>query len=283
MGVGMVGDWEVQSEQEKPAWGDERLRDARVGHRNPAIMRAKILVIGFALLVLFLYVRAVRAKGTPDSGKLGRVRDRLWPVLVNELKKEGFRAGAPAFVRIFKDESVLEVWLRDEIGGRYRKFSSYRIATYGGGRLGPKLKEGDGVAPEGFYFVGAKQLHPGSKYHLAFNLGYPNGFDRSLGRTGSALMVHGDEVSVGCYAMTDPQIEMIYLLMEAALRGKQDEIQVQIFPFRMSEERLARETGNEWHGFWKNLQEGYDLFERERVPPLVGHRDGKYVFRKMTP
>jgi hypothetical protein len=83
----MVGDWEVQSEQEKPAWGDERLRDARVGQRNQAIMRAKILVIGFALLVLFLYVRAVRAKGTPDSGKLGRVRGRLWPVLVNELKK----------------------------------------------------------------------------------------------------------------------------------------------------------------------------------------------------
>ncbi len=247
------------------------------------MLRGKFLILGLILLVLFLYVRMARARGTPQNERIGKIRERLWPVLVNELKKEGFKPGAPVFMRIFKEEKELEVWLRDEIGGRYRRFAIYRIATWGGGRLGPKLKQGDGVAPEGFYFVGAKQLNPQSKFHLAFNLGYPNGYDRALGRTGSALMVHGSDVSIGCYAMTDAQIEMIYLLAEAALKGKQDEFQVQAFPFRMTAERLAKEVGGEWHGFWTNLKEGYDLFEKERVPPLVGNRDGRYVFKKLTP
>ena len=246
-------------------------------------MRAKIFIIGFLLLVLFLYVRMARARGTPQNDRITSVRARLWPTVVHELKKQGFKPGAPAFIRIFKEESELELWLRDDIGGRYRRFGLYRIASWGGGRLGPKLKEGDGVAPEGFYFVGARQLNPRSKYHLSFDLGFPNGFDRSQRRTGSHLMVHGDEVSIGCYAMTDPQIEIIYLLVEAALRGKQDEIQVQCFPFRMTEARLAREKDSEWHAFWQNLKEGHDLFESERVPPLVGHRDGRYVFKRMTP
>ena len=122
------------------------------------MMRGKLLVFGFLLLVLFLYVRMARARGTPQNERIGKIRERLWPVLVNELKKEGFKPGAPVFMRIFKEEKELEVWMRDEIGGRYRRFAVYRVATWGGGRLGPKLKQGDGVAPEGFYFVGAKQM-----------------------------------------------------------------------------------------------------------------------------
>ena len=134
--------------------------------------------------------------------------------------------------------------------------------------------------------MAARQLNPKSKYHLAFNLGYPNALDQFHKRTGSALMVHGSNVSIGCYAMTDPVIEIIYLLADAALRGKrQDEISVQCLPFRPTDARLARAEaeGSGWTGFWRNLKQGYDLFEQTKVPPLVGHKDGKYVFRRRDP
>lgn len=245
--------------------------------------RIGYVIIGLLIIGLFLYLRVARARGTPQTDRVTQVKERLWPTVLNELKKSGFKANAPVYIRIFKESMELELWMRDHIGGRYRLFSTYRIATYGGQRLGPKLKEGDGVAPEGFYHVGARQLNPQSKFHLAFNIGYPNGYDHSQGRTGSAIMVHGSDVSIGCFAMTDPQIEIIYLLAEAALRGKQDEFQVHIFPFRMTAERLAKETGNQWLPFWQNLKEGYDLFEKDRVPPLVGHRDKKYVFKRQEP
>jgi len=247
------------------------------------VTRARILILGFLVLCFFLYLRVLRARGAPQTNRVAAVRDRLWATVANEMKKSGFKPGAPAFIRIFKESSELELWIRDHIGGRYRLFSTYRIAAWGGGRLGPKLKRGDGVAPEGFYHVGTKQLNPESKFHLAFNVGYPNGYDAALGRSGDFIMVHGSDVSVGCFAMTDPQIEIIYLIVEAALRNRQDEFAVHIFPFRMTPARLEKEQKSEWFSFWTNLKEGYDHFERDHIPPLVGHRGGKYVFKRQTP
>ena len=245
--------------------------------------RVGIIIIGLLILCLFLYLRVLRARGAPQTDRVTQVKERLWPTIVNEVKKANFKPGAPVFIRIFKESMELELWMRDHMGGRYRLFSTYRIATYGGQRLGPKLKQGDSIAPEGFYNVGTKQLNPQSKFHLAFNIGYPNGYDRAHGRTGDSIMVHGNNVSIGCFAMTDPQIEIIYLLVEAALRAKQDEFQVHIFPFRMTAERLEKEKASEWHSFWTNLKEGYDHFERDKVPPLVGQRDRKYVFKRQQP
>ena len=245
--------------------------------------RVKYVFFGLLVLSVFLYLRVLRARGAPQTDRVAQVKARLWPTVAHEVKKAGFKTGAPVYIRIFKESSELELWMRDHIGGRYRLFSTYRIANYGGGRLGPKLKQGDGIAPEGFYHVGVKQLNPQSNFHLAFNVGYPNTFDTSWGRSGDFIMVLRNVVSVGCFAMTDAQIEIIYLLVEAALRARQDEFQVHIFPFRMTKERLEKEKENEWHGFWTNLKEGYDLFEREKVPPLVGVREKRYVFKKQTP
>ena len=245
--------------------------------------RFGIVLAGLFVLSCFLYLRVARARGAPQTSRLGQVKERVWSAVVAELKKSGLKPGAPVFVRIFKESSELELWLRDDIGGRYQLFRNYKIANYGGQRLGPKLKRGDGVAPEGFYNVGTRQLNPQSKFHLAFNVGYPNGLDQSLKRTGDAIMVHGNDVSIGCFAMTDARIEIIYLIVEAALRARQDEFQVHIFPFRMTAERLAKEKDSEWQPFWINLKEGYDHFEATKVPPLVGHREGKYVFKRQTP
>lgn len=249
-------------------------------------MRFSLLFLLVGAIFLVLFLRRVMGAPSADNDRVAEVRRRVAPLVHEELKRAHLKARAPVFIRIFKEERELELWMRDDMGGRYILFKKWPVASYGMAGLGPKVKEGDGKAPEGFYHVAARQLKPDSKYHLAFNLGYPNSFDQFHKRSGSALMVHGSNVSIGCYAMTDPVIEVIYLLADAALRGKrQDEIAVQCFPFRMTGERLARAEaeGSEWTGFWRNLKQGYDLFEETKVPPLVGQKDGKYVFRRRDP
>jgi murein L,D-transpeptidase YafK len=249
-------------------------------------MRFSILALLIGGIFLVLFLRRVMGAPAADNDRLAAIRRRVAPGLNDELKRAHLKAGAPVFIRIFKEERELELWVRDDMGGRYSLFKKWPIATYGVCGLGPKLKEGDGKAPEGFYHVASRQLNPNSKFHLSFDLGFPNSYDQACRRTGSALMVHGSNVSIGCYAMTDPVIEVIYLLVDAALRGKrQDEVSVHCFPFRMTEARLAEaeKEGNEWVGFWRNLKEGADLFEQSKVPPLVGQKDGKYVFRRQDP
>ena len=185
------------------------------------------------------------------------------------------------FIRLIKttaehDKGVLEMWSRGE-DGRFHLTQTHEMCTWSG-VLGPKLKEGDGQSPEGFYFIKPSSLNPNSSFHLSFNLGFPNAYDRAHGRTGSFLMVHGDCVSIGCYAMTDKGIEKIYAEIEEAFAGGQGFIRVHVFPFGMTEENLAAQSENPNHGFWKNLKTGWDWFERERVPPNVSVADKTYQF-----
>lgn len=213
------------------------------------------------------------------ADRLADVRERVEPLLHQELAGKGLAAGDQVFIRIFKESRELELWMRDA-SGVWKLYRNYPIACHSG-VLGPKQREGDMQAPEGFYSVARAQLNAASNYHLAFNIGYPNAYDLHHQRTGSLIMVHGDEVSVGCYAMTDPVIEAIYLLLSAALENGQPGVPVHCFPFRLSADRL-RKAGDEkspWMDFWSNLQEGYDAFEEHRKPPRVDVRDGRYVFR----
>jgi murein L,D-transpeptidase YafK len=163
------------------------------------------------------------------------------------------------------------------VGGAFGLFRSYPICAWSGA-LGPKLLEGDRQAPEGFYRVTLKQLNPNSRHRLAFNIGYPNAYDLFHGRTGSAIMVHGGCTSVGCFAMTDPQIEEIYPIVEAALRGGQPAVEVSIFPFRLTETALQREGASPWIEFWRNLKDGADLFEKAARPVAVATSGGRYCF-----
>ncbi len=197
--------------------------------------------------------------------------------LLADLAASGLSLGDPVHVRIFKREARLEIWMQPGSNGPFRLFRSFAICTYSGG-LGPKLREGDRQAPEGFYKVRLPQLNPNSRHHLAFNLGFPNEFDRQLGRTGSFLMVHGGCTSVGCYAMTDAGVDTIYALVEAGLRAGQDGVDVAIFPFALTDAALLAEATSPWLGFWRNLKQGQDLFERDRRPPRVGACNGEYRF-----
>ncbi|MEM9479866.1 MAG: murein L,D-transpeptidase family protein [Verrucomicrobiota bacterium] len=202
--------------------------------------------------------------------------------LSERLLELGLAEGDEVFVRIFKEESELEIWMRRHGSqDRYELVKTYPICTWSGS-LGPKLAEGDRQAPEGFYFTNLGRLNPNSAYHLSFDIGYPNAYDRAHGRTGSYIMVHGNCVSLGCFAMTDPGIEEIYGLVEAALQNGQSIVRIHSFPFRITDDRLAREASNEWLSFWKNLRGGYDWFEREGIPPNVEVREKRYVFAEIV-
>lgn len=191
------------------------------------------------------------------------------------LAQAGFSQGQPLHLRIFKEESILEIWM--ERNGRYELALTYPICAWSG-RLGPKLREGDKQSPEGFYLVSSRQLKPDSSFHLALNIGFPNAFDTAQGRTGSFLMIHGACVSIGCYAMTDAGIEDIYQLTEQALLNGQAAVPVHIFPFRITDERLAAAAAEPWHAFWRNLAEGDRLFHATGQPPRAYACGSRYGF-----
>ena len=213
----------------------------------------------------------------PSSRRSGGAIAKVAPGLVRDLAKKGLAYGSAIFIRVFKEERELELWV--EKGEEFELYRTYNIAAMSG-KLGPKLREGDHQAPEGFYFVPPDRMNPNSRFHLSFNLGYPNAFDRAHRRTGSALMVHGNRVSIGCFAMTDAKIEEIYCLADAALRNGQKFFRVHSFPFRMTNNNMSKRAGSQWVTFWENLKIGYDVFEQTKQPPNVLVRNMKYVYEK---
>lgn len=190
-----------------------------------------------------------------------------------ELKMD---ARSPILIRIFKEESTLEVWKQTR-EGRFALLETFEICKWSG-ELGPKVKEGDRQAPEGFYEITPGLMNPNSNYHLAFNMGFPNAYDRSHNRTGTHLMVHGACSSRGCYAMTDPQIEDIYALARDSFKGGQRSFQVQAFPFRMTAENMARHNDSPHMDFWRMLKVGYDHFEVTKQAPKIDVCEKQYVF-----
>ena len=194
----------------------------------------------------------------------------------DKIRKIGSTEAAPVYIRIFKEESVLEAWKRRK-DGTYALLKTYPICAYSG-ETGPKKREGDRQAPEGFYAITRGQMNPRSSYYLSFNLGYPNKYDRSYGRTGKHLMVHGSCSSRGCYAMEDAPIAEIYALGREAFVGGQRSFKVHAFPFRMTPENMARNRTSEHFAFWQNLKNGYDHFQITRKPPNVEVCNRTYIF-----
>jgi murein L,D-transpeptidase YafK len=185
-------------------------------------------------------------------------------------------ARQPILVRIFKEESELEVWRRGR-DGTYAVMKTYPICAWSGA-LGPKTKNGDRQAPEGFYEVAPKQMNAKSQYKRSFDLGYPNAYDRSHGATGSHLMVHGSCRSAGCYAMDDRQIEEIFALVGRSFATGAASVQVQALPFRMTAENMARHAKSPNMPFWRMLKQGSDIFETTRLPVEVGECRKAYAF-----
>src|SRR5665213_185760 len=203
------------------------------------------------------------------------------PRLLAAMVEKDMDLQSPILVRLFKEEAELEVWKQDR-SGRFALLKTYPICRWSGD-LGPKVREGDRQAPEGFYSISPAQMNPQSAYYLSFNTGYPNAYDRSLGHTGSELMVHGDCSSRGCYAMTDEQIWEIYSLGRESFFGGQKSFQFQAYPFRMTPINMAKHRNNPNMPFWKMIKEGYDHFEVTRQEPKVDFCEKKYVFDATKP
>ena len=201
--------------------------------------------------------------------------------MVKDIQSKNMDMELPILVRLFKEESELEIWKQDR-EGRFALLKTYPICRWSG-ELGPKVKEGDRQAPEGFYSITPGQMNPNSQYYLSFDLGYPNAFDRAHGRTGAQLMVHGDCSSRGCYSMTDEQISEIYALGRDSFFGGQKSFQVQAYPFRMTAKNLARHRNSPHLAFWKMLKKGNDHFEVSKLEPKVNVCDKRYVFDAQSP
>lgn len=227
----------------------------------------------FALLFMAVLLLA----GCEESGYGGP--KELMPVpekLVAKMEKQNMDLTAPIYIRAYKESSELEVW-KLQRDGKYGLLSTYSICKWSG-KLGPKIKEGDRQAPEGFYTITPGQMNPKSNYYLSFNIGFPNAFDRSLGRTGTNIMVHGACSSAGCYSMTDEAAGQIYALARDSFRGGQRSFEVNLYPFRMTPENMAKHRKDPNIPFWTMLKEGSDHFAVTGKVPVVGVCGRRYVF-----
>jgi murein L,D-transpeptidase YafK len=204
----------------------------------------------------------------------------LPPELLSLLRQKKMPKHSPILVRIFKEEAELEVWKQDTTG-RFQILKVFPICRWSGD-LGPKLHEGDRQAPEGFYTVTPELMNPNSNFYLAINTGYPNSFDKANNRDGSALMIHGDCSSSGCFAMTDEQIGEIYALARDSLLGRPS-FQIQAYPFRLTPANLARHRTHPQLAFWKMLKIGNDHFEATHLEPKVDVCNRRYVFDAQPP
>ena len=237
-----------------------------------------------SLLTTAALVAAIALAGCQTDGTSNIPAKALKPLsdkMISEIEQKNMDKESPILVRVFKQESEFEIWKQDRTG-RFALLKTYPICRWSG-ELGPKIKEGDRQAPEGFYSINPGQMNPNSQFYLSFDLGYPNAFDRSHGRTGAHLMVHGDCSSRGCYSMTDEQITEIYGLGREAFFGGQRSFQVQAYPFRMTPQNLAKHRGNPNMAFWKMLKKGNDHFEVTKLEPKVDVCEKQYVFDAQYP
>jgi murein L,D-transpeptidase YafK len=247
------------------------------------VLRALVLTTAFAAALA--PVPCLAQTGTGKSGdksaekKIPKLPAKATKELPAEMlalfRQRKMAKTSPILMRIFKEESELEVWKQDTTG-RFQLLKTYPICRWSGD-LGPKFQEGDRQAPEGFYTVTPKLMNPHSSFYLSINTGYPNSFDKANDRDGSLLMIHGDCWSSGCFAMTDEQIAEIYALARDSLLGRPS-FQVQAYPFRLTPANLARHRNSPHLAFWQMLKTGNDHFETTQLEPKVDVCDRRYVF-----
>lgn len=232
-------------------------------------------------LMLSIQLSAQTFKATQQ--KTARVKSAYsekWGNLKSELQKKGIKENFELFMRVFKEDKIVEVWLKSSGEKEFKLFKTYAICA-SSGELGPKRKQGDGQVPEGFYTVAV--FNPYSSYHLSMGINYPNASDKIIGtgNLGGDIMIHGSCVTIGCMPLTDNYIKEVYVLCVEARNNGQKAIPVHIFPTKMDEKGMIflSETNPKQLDFWKNLQPGYNYFEQKKqLPKITVDKKGKYVF-----
>ncbi|MBY6241368.1 L,D-transpeptidase family protein [Methylosinus sp. Sm6] len=211
-----------------------------------------------------------------DSGLSQRSLQPIPPETLALMEQAGVAKESPTLIRSYKKESEFQIW-KQRPDGRYVYLKTFPMCRWSG-QLGPKVREGDRQAPEGFYSITPGQMNPNSAYYLSFNVGYPNAYDRALGHGGGSIMVHGACSSAGCFSMTDHQISEIYAILRTSFNNGQRAIQMQSYPFKMTAENLAKHRLDPNIEFWKQLENGSDHFEATWREPTVGVCGRRYVF-----
>jgi murein L,D-transpeptidase YafK len=257
---------------------DARRFHGRGEHLIRAILFRSLVLSVAAFAAAVMTVRCLAEDGNQLPAK---ATQELPPELLSQLQQKKMPKHSPILVRIFKEESELEVWKQDTTG-HFQMLKVYPICRWSGD-LGPKMHEGDRQAPEGFYAITPELMNPNSNYYLAINTGFPNSFDKVNDRDGTFLMVHGDCWSSGCYAMTDEQIAEIYSLARDSFLGGHPSFQIQAYPFRLTPANLARHRTNPNMPFWMMLKEGNDHFLVSHLEPKVDVCERRYVFDAQHP
>lgn len=231
----------------------------------------KIIVL-LNFLPIFLFSLGVHAAPLQPASEM-RQQERLEAV--------GFIGPTRLYLRLFKEEKTLEIWLKTGLnsGATYKLYKSFDICNYSG-KLGPKISEGDKQAPEGFYHVPAGDvLWNSRKWPRALNLAFPNIFDGLTKRTGSYLLIHGGCSSVGCYALKNGPMSVLYDLVSIALKQGQKVIPIHIFPFRFSKKNWKKHKGHKFIKFWQVMQPVYDSFNENRnLPSILVCQSGYQVY-----
>jgi murein L,D-transpeptidase YafK len=248
----------------------------------------KKLVFFFVFIFFLLNVFAQNAYTPP--GKSAKLITDIMPKIEDSLKKQ-FESSqlnwppATVYIRSFKYERQLEVWIKNDSKAAFKLFKSYKVCMQSG-TTGPKRMEGDYQVPEGFYHI--NDFNTNSMYHLSLGLNYPNSSDRILSdslRPGSAIYIHGNCVSVGCIAIGDPSIEEVFAIATAAKNNGQDFVPVHVFPVKYGNQASmdyltnAIKDNEYLKDFNKSIRGAYDFFEsKKELPVIMVNQKGQYLF-----
>lgn len=194
------------------------------------------------------------------------------------------------YIRSFKYDSQLEVWVKNDIKDQFQLFKTYKVCALAGS-LGPKRMQGDYQVPEGFYYI--NEFNPRSNYYLSLGINYPNASDKILSdslKPGSEIYIHGSCVTVGCIPIRDEQIDELYILAAHAKDRGQDFIPVHIFPIRYNVEKsikylesLTKDDG-ELKKFTDRLEDAFDYFEKyKQLPVVMIGEKGEYIINEAAP
>lgn len=255
-----------------------------------------VILLAVFMAVSVLFLRNESSSAPPPAGSSFRTEQKKHSKVRNayDQKFAGIRArlstlgidtaSLKIFIRAFKQEGQLEVWVKSDKNPAFQLYQSYAICS-SSGTLGPKRCQGDGQVPEGFYHVNV--FNPYSSYYLSLGVSYPNASDRIFAckrDAGGAIMIHGDCVTIGCIPLTDDKIMEVYVLAVEARNAGQQTIPIHIFPAKLSAAKLSQLkkdfTDTKLHPFWDNLKDGYDKFETTKlVPAVTVDKAGKYIYK----
>ena len=252
----------------------------------------KLLLARNLVILMVVYVCCDQVIAQPSfverqlsQGKIADIFNHRQDSLKKEFSVKQFNwPPRNLYIRSFKHEQLMQIWIKDDDKKPYRLFKTYAICELSG-TTGPKRKEGDLQIPEGFYYV--NEFNPNSNYHLSMGLNYPNASDQLLSdslRPGGEIYIHGDCITVGCLPITDIPIEELYIMATYATNAGQDFIPVHIFPVNYSDARsmdylaFATKEKQSLQRFIVNLKEVFDYFEENRqLPVIMVNTKGEYI------